>query len=576
MFEQRPNQIAFRGCVVAVCLAVLVGCLPRTTNPAAPVPANLVAAAGNAVVTLAWAASTGATGYNVKRATSNGGPYTQLAAPTSTGYKDSSVTNGTTYYYVVSALNAAGESANSVQVSATPEAPRVPPAAPTNLAAKAGDGKVSLTWSASSGATSYYVKRSTISGGPYTQIAAPTSTSYTDTSLTNGTTYYYVVSAINSAGASANSAQVSALPSNPPPTTFGTWIDVTPSGVDLASHLSCGNYGTQTVQMDPAHPSDLYVEFNCQGIWKSTDYGETWKGPINTGTNGALVTDCAGGIAMSPSSTATVPTIYESCIRGNGIGFWKSVDGGVDWTRYVVTPTNRQDYYAPVIDPYDENHLLMTAHEFDSLVESLDGGQTWASVPLASGMLQNATPGNSKTAFVFFINTGNASTTRETWLWLAQASGGTFGTWRTSNGGAAWAQVDKNEQPGGASQIYQVGTTGVVYMAGVYSALGWGVLRSQDFGQTWTHVGMNNIESVVVGTPKIVYSMYGVPVGPGISINPSFEVASQPGNGTWVAPGTPAAMTQGSAHIAVVDDGSHNILIGSMWNSGLWRYIEPD
>ncbi len=137
----------------------------------------------------------------MKRATTNGGPYTQLAAPTSPGYKDSSVTNGTTYYYVVSALNTAGESANSAQVSATPEAPRVPPPAPTNLKATAGDAQVSLTWSASSGATSYYVKRSTTSGGPYTQIAAPTSTSYTDTSLTNGTTYYYVVSAINSVGA---------------------------------------------------------------------------------------------------------------------------------------------------------------------------------------------------------------------------------------------------------------------------------------------------------------------------------------------------------------------------------------
>ena len=182
MFEAHPNLIAFRGFMVAVCLALLAGCLPRTTNPAAPVPANLVATAGDAVVTLTWTASSGATGYNVKRATTSGGPYTQLASPTSPAYTDSSVTNGTTYYYVVSALNAAGESANSAEVSATPKAPSAPPAAPTNLAATAGDSVVTLTWTASSGAKSYYVKRSTTSGGPYTQIAAPTSTSYTDTS----------------------------------------------------------------------------------------------------------------------------------------------------------------------------------------------------------------------------------------------------------------------------------------------------------------------------------------------------------------------------------------------------------
>src|SRR5207245_680196 len=88
-----------------------------------------------------------------------------------------------------------------------------PPAAPTNVTATAGNGQVALSWSASSGATSYNVKRSTTSGGPYTTIASPTTTSYTDTGVTNGTTYYYVVSAVNPAGESANSSQVSATPS---------------------------------------------------------------------------------------------------------------------------------------------------------------------------------------------------------------------------------------------------------------------------------------------------------------------------------------------------------------------------
>jgi hypothetical protein len=576
MFEHHPHPIAVRSFMVAVYLALLVGCLPRTTNPAAPVPANLVATAGDALVTLTWTASTGATGYNVKRATINGGPYTQLAAPTSPGYKDSSVTDGVTYYYVVSALNTAGESANSVQVSATPEAPKVPPPAPINLAATPGDSVVTLTWTASSGATSYYVKRSTTSGGPYTKIAAPTTTSYTDTSLTNGTTYYYVVSAINSVGESANSAQVGGVPSPPPPKTFGTWINVTPSGVNLTgSTLPCGtlaieNDGTQTIQADSANPANLYVQFTCQGIWKSTDYGATWTGPINTGTNGAAVGDCSGGIAISPGSAASVPTIYEACIRGSGIGFWKSLDGGVNWANYVVTPTARQDYYPPVFDPDDENHLLLAAHEFDSIVESVDGGQNWTSVPLANGMLQDG-----GTGFIFFVNTGNASTTRGNWLWIAQQSGGKFGTWRTTNGGAAWVRVDKNEHPIGASQIYQPGNDGVVYMAGAYSALGWGVLRSKDYGETWAHVGMTNNETVVLGTSKNVYSMYGYPAGPGSSYDTFFEIASQPGTGVWVAPGTPAGLTQGSAQISVVNDGTHNVLVGAMWNSGVWRYIEP-
>jgi hypothetical protein len=567
MSEHHPNPIIFRGFMVALCMALLVGCLPRTTNPAAPVPGNLAATAGDAVVTLTWTASVGATGYNVKRGPTNVGPFTRIATTTAPRYADSSVTNGTTYYYVVSALNAAGESGNSLDVSATPEGP---PAAPTNLTATAGNAQVSLTWSASIDATSYNVKRSLTSGGPYTLVATPASASYTDTSLTNGTYYYYVVSAVDSGGESANSAQVSALPSVPPPTSFGTWTNVTPSNANLTGTFSCGNFGAVTVQADPANPSNLYTEFNCQGIWKSTDYGVTWTGPINTGTNGAAVGDCSGGIAISPYSTASVPTIYESCVRGNGIGFWISVDGGVDWTNYPVAATTRQDYYPPVIDPYDQTHLLLAAHEFDSIVQSVDGGQNWTSVPLASGMLQNG-----GTGFIFFINTGNASTTRGNWLWIAQQSGGTYGTWRTVNSGATWVQVDKNEHPIGAAQIYQPDNNGVVYMAGDYSVLGLGVLRSTDYGQTWAHVGLGNNETVVFGTSQNVYSMYGVPLGPGGVSNPSFEVASQPGNGTWVAPGTPAGLTQGSAQISVVNDGTHNIFVGAMWNSGVWRYVEP-
>ena len=549
----------------------------NTTQPSlAVVPANLKATSGNASVALAWTASSGATGYHVKRSTTKGGPYTQLATAASPSYTDTMVTNNLTYYYVVSAANSAGESANSAEVSVIPDPTITIPPVPTALAAIAADAKVTLTWTASSGATVYGVKRATTSGGPYKQLAAPASPGYTDTAVTDGTTYYYVVSAVDSAGESANSGQVSALPaapvSNPPPTTFGTWINVTPSGVNLTNALGCGNYGTQSAQVDPQHPSNVYTEFMCQGIWKSTDYGATWTGPINTGTNGATVSDCAGGITVGPGTSGGVPTLYESCIRGSGFGFWKSVDGGVNWTRYFVAPSgsSRQDYYPPVVDPYDSNHLLMAGHEQDFLVESIDGGQTWANVSIASGMLENG-----GTGAIFFINTGNASTTRGTWLWMAQQSGGTYGTWRTGNNGGTWTKVDNNEHPHGASQIYQPDNSGVVYMAGAYSALGWGVLRSGDYGQTWTHVGGTGNETVVFGTSKNVYAMFGFPVGPGGASDPTFEVAAQPGTGAWTAPGTPAGLTQGSGQMVVVNDGTHNIIVGGMWNSGVWRYIEP-
>ncbi len=96
-----------------------------------------------------------------------------------------------------------GEGASSAQVSGTPPGARWASTGTGHLTAAAGNAQVALTWSASTSATSYNVKRSTINGGPYTLIATPTGTTYTNTSLTNNTTYYYVVSAANSGGESA-------------------------------------------------------------------------------------------------------------------------------------------------------------------------------------------------------------------------------------------------------------------------------------------------------------------------------------------------------------------------------------
>jgi fibronectin type 3 domain-containing protein len=177
-----------------------------------PTPAGLAATAGNAQVSLAWSASTGATSYNVKRSTASGGPYTTISSSVMTNFTDTTVTNGTKYFYVVSAVNLASESANSTEVNATPVAPAQPPATPTGLAATPGNAQVSLSWNASTGATSYHVKRSTTSGGPYTTISSPTTTSSNDSTVTNGTAYFYVVSAVNGSGESANSSQVSAIP----------------------------------------------------------------------------------------------------------------------------------------------------------------------------------------------------------------------------------------------------------------------------------------------------------------------------------------------------------------------------
>ena len=173
-------------------------------------PNGLTATGGNAVVNLSWTAGSGATGYYVKRSTATGSE-TQIASVTATTFADTAVTNGTKYFYVVSAYNSYGTSGNSNEVNATPSAPA--PAAPTGLSAAASNAQVALAWNASTGAASYNVKRSRTSGAE-TLLANVPAASFTDSGVTNGATYYYVVSAILPAGESANSMEVSAAPTN--------------------------------------------------------------------------------------------------------------------------------------------------------------------------------------------------------------------------------------------------------------------------------------------------------------------------------------------------------------------------
>jgi hypothetical protein len=120
------------------------------------------------------------------------GPTPTLPMPRCRTIPIPALANGITYYYVLSAVNANGESANSSEVSATPNIP--PPGVPTGLTATAANLQVALAWNAITGATSYNVKRATTTGGPYAKVGSSTVATYTETGLSNGTAYYYVVS----------------------------------------------------------------------------------------------------------------------------------------------------------------------------------------------------------------------------------------------------------------------------------------------------------------------------------------------------------------------------------------------
>ena len=89
------------------------------------------------------------------------------------------------------------------------QAPPAQASVPFGLSAKSGRNQVTLNWNSSAGTSSYNVKRSSASGGPYALIASTAATSYTDEGLASGT-YYYVISGVGSSGESVNSIEVSA------------------------------------------------------------------------------------------------------------------------------------------------------------------------------------------------------------------------------------------------------------------------------------------------------------------------------------------------------------------------------
>ena len=202
--------------------------------PLPGVPSGLSATASNAQVALTWTASAYAASYDVYRSTTTGGEGTTpiKTGLTSTAFTDTGLTNGTKYFYTVSAVNATGTSAQSSEINATPTGV---PAAPVLTLNTTGNGQISLSWTSSTGATSYNVNRSTASGAETPIATGLTVTTYTNTGLTNGTKYYYTVTAVNSAGTSAPSNEVSGTPN--------TGAPATPTGLDPNRRQCSGRFG---------------------------------------------------------------------------------------------------------------------------------------------------------------------------------------------------------------------------------------------------------------------------------------------------------------------------------------------
>ncbi len=266
----------------------------------------------------------------------------------------------------------------------------VPPA-PTAVTATVGSGYINLNWAAPSGATQFRVKRSTVNGGPYAVIASNLfGASYIDTSVAPGS-YYYVVSAANGAGESANSTQVSATATNALPDVVITSLSWTPAtlgaGTNVVFKATIKNQG------GAATPSGVTL-----GVGFTIDGGGvvTWSSGYSSAVAaGSSVTLTADG---GPS----------------GINFWQATAGA--------------------------HQLIGNVDDINRFGEGNENNNIFAvplSVPVASAVLLTPT-----------ISTNNVGLS-----WLAYP-GKNYRVQYTSDLNASWREIGVDVQAGGSSASY--------------------------------------------------------------------------------------------------------------------------
>lgn len=373
--------------------------------PAAPT--GLSATAGNTQVSLSWTGSSGATSYNLYRGTTAGGESTTPVATgiTATSYTNTGLTNGATYYYKVKAVNSSGASAYSNEASATPTAPAGVPAAPTGLSATAGNTQVNLTWTASSGATSYEVYRGTTSNG---QNATPiatgiTATSYTNTGLTNGTTYYYKVKAVNSSGSSGYSNEASALPTaGGASATFANASFETPS-LATYSYNPAGSSWTFTNNAGIQHNGSAYSGAVAAPDGVQTAFVQSFNSTL--GTMSQSVNFAAGSYTISFQAARRSGNIQPIRVSVDGTAVGTYTPGGntfalITTASFSVSSGNHTIAFAATDNVGDKTSFI-------DLV-SISGGGGGGQAPAAPTGL-GATAGNAQITLNWTASSGATS-----------------------------------------------------------------------------------------------------------------------------------------------------------------------
>lgn len=328
--------------LLAFALAIMAGC--GGSNTVLGPPTGVTATAGNTSVTVAWSPEIGAMAYNVYYSSTSGGAITggKFVATQANSATITGLTNGTTYYFAVTALNQHGESAAYAQVSATPLPPV--PSAPTGVTATAGVRQVSLAWTALSTATSYNVYYSTsasVSTTTGTKVPVTTN-SATVTGLTAGTIYYFIVTAVNLGGESTASTLTTSTPLSPvaPP------INLAAAGSDGAVQLTYNSGQSGVTAFNIYFSTSSSVTTATGTKYSTTGTSATITGLTNgtkyyfiatemVGTNESTATAAVSATPLAallpPSNITATPGDTQLAVS------WTGVTGAISYNLYYST-----------------------------------------------------------------------------------------------------------------------------------------------------------------------------------------------------------------------------------------------
>jgi hypothetical protein len=520
--------------------------------------------------------------YSVTATVSGVGSSAAFTMTNTGGGGSSPLPSAPTNVHVV-AVTVTGPPASVAASSGAPQSAAVNTAFATSLAATVRDAisnpvsGVTVTFTAPlSGASAHFNGSATATAISNTNGVA------TAPPLTANATVgsYAVTASVAGVPGLANFGLTNTPTGAPPPSTGGTWVNVTPPGFNLDPNYprAGDNYGVMPVVVDPVRPSDLYAFTNYQGVFKSTDYGLTWT-KVSTGNNSDAVNSGRNWAAtIDPNKSrnpSTPPTIYTQAGYNTigKMGIWKSTDGGVNWTSAWTTvlaangSTNitsqvGTDMQGLSVDPNNNQHLLAMNHgntvggSYDNhIFETTNGGASW---------IDRGNPAGGTHCTVAFI-------TSTTWIATAEGWGaGSQGSFVTTNGGASWTRVGQYGKAHGNEQLTYLDANGTLYLAAME-----GIYKSTSPYLSWTQVDGVSAQSVI-GTPNYLYASFGwASLG---TIAPALRRAPAATGTSWDAnyTTTPAGMTNGAMGAAVTyhaATGKYIIVTGN-WAAGIWRYVE--